>query len=162
MHAVAVGWDWLYTAPAAVLSVADRATIADGLARRGLQITAEHWADWFFRSTINWNEVCNGGAIAASLVLLDSPVPAHKALAAAVLKNATHNIRLSEMSSYGPDGAWSEGAALGRCLQSVGGCLPASRTRDAFTFIQLQPVADSVTTLAPQVPHIGATRRNIR
>ena len=53
--------------------------------------------------------MCNGGAIAASLVLLDSPVPAYSALAASVLQNATRNIRFSEMSSYGPDGAWSEG-----------------------------------------------------
>jgi hypothetical protein len=108
MHAVAIGYDWLYSTP--VLSVADRTTIAHGLATRGLQITAEHWKDWFFTATINWNEVCNGGAIAASLALLDSPVRAHQALAAAVLKNATANIRLSEMSSYGPDGAWSEGS----------------------------------------------------
>ena len=109
MHAVAIGYDWLFQAPPAILSVADRATIADGLATRGLHITAQNWELWPFTATINWNEVCNGGAIAASLALLDSPVPAHQALAAAVLKNATRNIRLSEMSSYGPDGAWSEG-----------------------------------------------------
>jgi hypothetical protein len=60
-------------------------------------------------SDVNWNEVCNGGAIAASLALMDSPVPAHAALAAAVLKNATRNIRDSEMLQYAPDGAWSEG-----------------------------------------------------
>ena len=55
------------------------------------------------------NEVCNGGAIAAALALLDSSVPAQKALASAVLQNATQNIRVSEMHGYSPDGAWSEG-----------------------------------------------------
>jgi hypothetical protein len=43
MHAVAVGYDWLYQAPSSVLSAADRAVIADGLATRGLQIAADNW-----------------------------------------------------------------------------------------------------------------------
>ena len=109
MHAVAVGYDWLFLAPPAVLSAAQRQQIAEGLATRGLQIAADNWKGWFFTAAINWNEVCNGGAIAASLALLDSHVPAHAALAAAVLKNATRDIRFSEMTQYAPDGAWSEG-----------------------------------------------------
>lgn len=110
MHAVAVGYDWLYLAPADVVAPSDRAKVADGLATRGLQIAAANWDGWFFNVTdVNWNEVCNGGAIAASLALLDSAEPAHAELATAVLKNATHNIRSSEMLQYAPDGAWSEG-----------------------------------------------------
>ncbi len=110
MHAVAVGYDWLYHAPADVVAPSDRAKVAEGLATRGLQAVSANWDGWFFNVTdVNWNEVCNGGAIAASLVLLDSPEPGHAALAAAVLKNATHNIRNSEMLQYAPDGAWSEG-----------------------------------------------------
>ena len=49
------------------------------------------------------------GKMAAALALLDSAVPAQAALAAAVLRNATRDIRLSEMTQYAPDGAWSEG-----------------------------------------------------
>jgi len=47
--------------------------------------------------------------IAASLVLLDSPVPAQQALASAIFANATNHIRNSLLISYGPDGAWPEG-----------------------------------------------------
>ena len=43
MHAVAVGWDWLYDAPPAALSDANRSAIAAGLAERGLQIAADNW-----------------------------------------------------------------------------------------------------------------------
>ena len=55
MHAVAVGYDWLFLAPPDVLSVADRASIASGLASRGLQIAALHWDGWYFHVTnVNW------------------------------------------------------------------------------------------------------------
>jgi hypothetical protein len=40
---------------------------------------------------------------------MDSEIPAHKLLAAAVYKNATERIRISLLTSYSPDGAWPEG-----------------------------------------------------
>ena len=43
MHAVAVGYDWLYTAPTTVFSTADKAAVLDGLATRGLQAAADSW-----------------------------------------------------------------------------------------------------------------------
>ena len=51
MHAVAVGYDWLYLAPAGVFAVADRAKVEEGLATRGLQVRntpswPRSWADF--------------------------------------------------------------------------------------------------------------------
>jgi len=109
MHAVAVGYDWLYHAPPSVLSAADRDAIADGLATRGLAVCAAHWDLTQFTVSYNWNLVCNGGRIAASLALLDSTNQTQAALAGAVLANATRDIQLSLMLSYAPEGAWPEG-----------------------------------------------------
>lgn len=76
---------------------------------QGLQAAATNWHNSEFTTSYNWNLVCNGGMIVASLTLLDSTNEAHASLAKAVYANATERIRLSLLVSYGQDGAWPEG-----------------------------------------------------
>ena len=62
MHAVAIGYDWLYDAPAALFPPESRSAIAAGLAARGLGAAAKSWKNTEFTTVNNWNLVCNGGA----------------------------------------------------------------------------------------------------
>ena len=109
MHAVAIGIDWLWDAPQSVFPTSRRTAIAAGLATRGLGAAAKSWGNAEFKTTYNWNLVCNGGMLAASLVLMDDENATSAALAKAIYANASRDIALSLNVSYAPDGAWAEG-----------------------------------------------------
>ena len=106
-HALAIGYDWVHDA----LTEADRAAIEAGVLRNGIlpylaaigRPDGNPWA----RSDWNWNQVVNGGMLTAALAFADADRVADAA--ATTLGNATAALRLA-FGSYGPDGAWPEGA----------------------------------------------------
>jgi len=110
--ALAIGYDWLY----GQLSPDERATLKAALLKHGLSFAAVAYgptdaqgrpADrrlWFVTAHHNWNQVCNGGLLAAALALADE----EPALARLVVAGARKSLPLA-MSAYAPDGAYPEG-----------------------------------------------------
>lgn len=109
-HGMAIGYDWMHDA----IGEADRRTIEGAVLRLGIgeylqAIAPPHGNEWA-RGDWNWNQVVNGGMVAASLAFGDADqtaglVPA----AAAALAAASAALRLA-FASYAPVGAWPEGA----------------------------------------------------
>lgn len=110
--ALAVGYDWLH----AQLSPEDRATIKSALLRHALSFARAAYGErgtdgrpadrrvWFVSAHHNWNQVCNGGLLAAALALADE----EPALAQLVIAGAIKSLPLA-MAAYAPDGAYPEG-----------------------------------------------------
>lgn len=93
---VAFAYDWLH----AELSPADRALVLDGLTRHAFAVyKANRWSN-------NWNDVCNGGMVIASLAIAeDAPE-----LAARTLAQAADAMPLA-LGALSPEGAHDEGGA---------------------------------------------------
>lgn len=103
---VAIGYDWCHAA----LSLEDRATIRMALVEKALL-----WADRAYRGTgdewlqfpsfyWNWNQVCNGGALAAAIAVAED----EPQLAADILAGVQRSVPLA-LAGFGPDGAGPEG-----------------------------------------------------
>ena len=103
-HAVAIGYDWCYAA----LTPEVRATVRAGLIRLGLvpgtaAVSGSRTA-WWLRSPFNWNLVCNGGLVIATLALAETdPIYAQR-----IVPAARRSLPLA-LATYDPDGAWPEG-----------------------------------------------------
>ncbi|WP_156253357.1 DUF7594 domain-containing protein [Pseudactinotalea terrae] len=107
LHAVAVGYDWLYE----VWSPSQRTIMEEAIVRHGLLpgIAAHEgngtgaglgWPE----NTNNWNIVCNGGLIVGALAVADAqPDHAHT-----VLDLALRSLPRA-VEEYGPDGGYPEG-----------------------------------------------------
>ena len=94
--AVAFGYDWLH----ADLSPADRALVVDALERHAFAVYSPN------RWTNNWNDVCNGGMIVASLAIAeDRPELAAETIALAVAELPR------ALGEIAPEGAHPEGGA---------------------------------------------------
>lgn len=106
--AVAIGYDWLYPQ----LSPDERATLKAALLKHSLVFASAAYAPggptdkrvWFVTAHHNWNQVCNGGLLAAALALADE----EPALARTVIAGARRSLPLA-MAAYAPDGAYPEG-----------------------------------------------------
>jgi Heparinase II/III-like protein len=106
--AVAVGYDWLYPA----LSAGDRATIRSALVGKALAFAPAAYSPdgprdkrlFFATARMNWNQVCNGGLLAAALAVADD----EPALARLVVEGVRRSLPLA-MDAYRPDGAYPEG-----------------------------------------------------
>lgn len=101
-HAVGIGYDWLYHC----MDQQTRDQIRMALIAKGLKPALEAYDNnaWWVRSEFNWNQVCNGGMIIASLAIADSdPCYAERIIPAAI-----ESLPIA-LKTYGPDGAWPEG-----------------------------------------------------
>ncbi len=106
--AFAIGYDWLYPQ----LTPDERATIKRALLEKSLVFAAPAYAPggptdkrlWFVTAHHNWNQVCNGGLLAAALALADEEPD----LARTVINGARQSLPLA-MSVYAPDGGYPEG-----------------------------------------------------
>ena len=100
-NGVALGYDWLYSA----MTEADRLYIRTGLKTKGLDEYKKIYATaWWAKGDNNWNQVCNGGLIVASLAIAETdPSYADTFVNQAVINMAFSN------KFYAPDGAWYEG-----------------------------------------------------
>lgn len=103
MHGVAIGYDWLYKD----LSAGDRETIRLALREKGLIAFRNAYQGAFWRQgDNNWNQVCHGGMIVASLALAETdPFYAQE-----YIPQAVSNLPYA-MKQYAPEGVWYEGPA---------------------------------------------------
>lgn len=106
--AFAIGYDWLYP----TLTTEERATIKRALLEKSLVFAPAAYGPgaptdkrvWFVTAHHNWNQVCNGGLLAAALALADEEPD----LARLVVNGALKSLPLV-MAAYQPDGAYPEG-----------------------------------------------------
>ncbi len=97
-----LGYDWLYP----VLSTADRATIKNAIATKGIDPWLERIksGDAIHHEHNNWNQVCNGGESIGALAIADED----PARATAILDHAQSAIT-DIMKLFAPDGGFEEG-----------------------------------------------------
>ena len=100
-NGVAIGYDWLYP----FLSEADRTFIRNGLKTKGLdEYKKIYETAWWAKGDNNWNQVCNGALIVASLAIAETDLK----YADEYIPKAIANLPYSN-KFYAPDGAWYEG-----------------------------------------------------
>ena len=108
MFAIAIGYDWVWDA----MSPAQRKEIEDALYIHGvawgekaydLKNPKEPSLGFPWWAT-NWNEVCNGGVLAASLAIADKYPEVTKKL----INNIVPSLKM-DLKAYAPDGASAEG-----------------------------------------------------
>jgi len=102
IHAVAIGYDWLYDA----MPADHRQTIRQALVEKGLRegVRAYEQKSSWTKARHNWNLVGNGGlTLGALAVAEDEPQ-----LVTALLQHAVTAAPLA-LAEYAPDGAWGEG-----------------------------------------------------
>ena len=100
-NGVAIGYDWLY----AYISETDRTFIRNGLKTKGLdEYKKIYETAWWAKGDNNWNQVCNGALIVASLAIAETD-PKY---ADEYIPKAIANLPFSN-KFYAPDGAWYEG-----------------------------------------------------
>ncbi len=101
--AVAIAYDWCYDA----WSEEQRAAIREGLIKHGLDAGLKAYEDdaWWATADMNWNQVCNGGLIAAALALADDTPEK----SARMVELAVKSLPLP-MARYNPRGGYDEGA----------------------------------------------------
>jgi len=101
--ALAIGYDWLYQD----LSPEDRALCEGALLQNGLKTSFDpDQQSWItLHSKHNWNQVCNGGLVAAALAVAECD----PALARSTVQRAIDMLPLIAAPSYAPDGVYPEG-----------------------------------------------------
>jgi hypothetical protein len=102
-HAVGIGYDWLYKYLDKETGEKIRTAIIEKGMKPGLQVIEEK-KDWWARSDINWNMVCNSGLVIGALAIAETDPEYVKILLPNAVKSMPRAIK-----SYGPDGAWMEG-----------------------------------------------------
>lgn len=99
--AVAIGYDWLYD----VLGEETKATARAALNQHAFGHTDEAKYCRFYKARNNWNQVCNGGLVAASLATYES----NPEIAEKLIMDAVESNREPLKVMYGPDGNYIEG-----------------------------------------------------
>ncbi|RYC39063.1 DUF4962 domain-containing protein [Pectobacterium zantedeschiae] len=108
MFAVSIGYDWLYDQ----LSAEEEKQIREALLEKGINWGLKAYADknpaapnlgfpWW---ATNWNEVCNGGVLAAVLATAEH----YPERAPTLLNNIIPSLKMG-LDAYKPDGASAEG-----------------------------------------------------
>ncbi len=101
--AVAIAVDWAGNAlPKSTVDLAKTALIEKGIKP---SYSPDGKNSGWVNGTNNWNQVCNGGMIAASIVIADKDAE----LAAKTISRALNGIP-NALKQYGPDGVYPEGA----------------------------------------------------
>jgi hypothetical protein len=105
-HAFAIGYDWLYNS----LTPEERSWIRDALIFKGLDQALPFYqkqSSWT-RDHFNWNIVCNSAMAMGALAVADET----REKASEILRGALESIPHG-LATYGMDGGWPEGPALG-------------------------------------------------
>jgi hypothetical protein len=109
---VALGYDWIYDA----LTPQDRTTIQQALITKALAFAPQIYGKMATNTSqlpsqfqwvlgeYNWNQVCNGGMLAAALAVAD----VQPALARQVVQGVRAYLPIA-LQGYAPNGAWFEG-----------------------------------------------------
>ncbi|MGN6493699.1 MAG: heparinase II/III domain-containing protein [Agriterribacter sp.] len=100
--AVAIAIDWTGNKlPAKTVTLAKKALI-----EKGINPSFSGKEPWWLNGTNNWNQVCNGGMIAAAIVIADIDPE----LAAKTIRRSLNGMP-NALKQYGPDGVYPEGAS---------------------------------------------------
>jgi hypothetical protein len=100
--AFALAYDWLHEQ----WSDEQRATMRDAMVKHAIKpgLAAHERGTWWTRTTINWNQVCHGGLIAASLAVAD-----HEPKLAQRMIDLAVDALAAPMAQYAPSGGYEEG-----------------------------------------------------
>jgi hypothetical protein len=102
--AVAFALDWTAgDLPKSTIDMAINALIEKGI--KPSYDTSSRSNTWWINGNNNWNQVCNGGMIAASIAIAESDPE----LAAATIKRSIDGLPHA-LDEYGPDGVYPEGS----------------------------------------------------
>ncbi|MGN6435923.1 MAG: heparinase II/III domain-containing protein [Agriterribacter sp.] len=100
--AVAIAVDWTGNRlPAKTVALAKKTLI-----EKGINPSFSGKEPWWLNGTNNWNQVCNGGMIAAAIVIADIDPE----LAAKTIKRSLNGMP-NALKQYAPDGVYPEGAS---------------------------------------------------
>ncbi len=98
--AMSIGYDWLYD----FLSEDSRQIIANSILEKGLKPSENKKGTWFFKSSNNWNQVCNAGLIYGALAIYEkAPEYCRTLIEKCIVSNQI------AQKSYEPDGGYPEG-----------------------------------------------------
>ena len=104
--AVSLALDWtLDDLPESTIKLAKKALIEKGIYPSWEEYGGNMQNAWWINHYNNWNQVCNGGMIAASIAIADDDPE----LAAKTIKRALHGIPNVLVENYYPDGVCPEG-----------------------------------------------------
>lgn len=101
--AMAIGYDACYDA----LSESARSCIREAIWQKGVLEALKFKGGWK-RNTANWNQVCWCGTLYGALAIIDELDPERRELAIDAIVDAINGVTWS-MSSYAPDGNYTEG-----------------------------------------------------
>lgn len=117
--AVAIAVDWVgHTLPPATVELAKKSLIEKGIIPSETKMN--------YNSTNNWNQVCNGGMIAASIVIAEK----NYELAAKTISRSLEGMP-NALKQYAPDGIYPEGATYWGYGTSFS-CITSSILQSAF------------------------------
>ena len=98
--AVAIGYDWLFD----TLSETTREKVRKAIIDKAFIPAGNEKYTSFYKSSNNWNQVCNAGLVLGALAIYDEEPEISKG----IIEKSVQSIPLA-MKSYGPDGAYPEG-----------------------------------------------------
>ena len=98
--AVALALDWTYND----LPALTKEKVIDALIEKGIKSSYKD-SMWWINSSNNWNQVCNGGMVAASIAIAEK----NPELAVKTLRRSFNGIPYA-LKQYMPDGIYPEGA----------------------------------------------------
>jgi hypothetical protein len=98
--AVAIGYDWLFD----ILSETTREKVRKAIIDKAFTPATNEKYTSFYKSSNNWNQVCNAGLVLGALAIYDE----EPELSKKIIEKSVQSIPLA-MQSYGPDGAYPEG-----------------------------------------------------
>ncbi|MES1256774.1 MAG: hypothetical protein ABUS51_00020, partial [Acidobacteriota bacterium] len=104
--AFALGYDWLYNS----LSPDERGWIREAIVAKGLDQALPFYQKqtWWTRERLHWNVVCNSGMAMGALAIAEDA----REKASDILRGAIDSVPRG-FATWGMDGGWPEGPALG-------------------------------------------------
>lgn len=99
---VSIGYDWLYDE----LSAKEKQKIEKALKEYALETSKNTTVNWWLTKTNNWNQVCNGGILAATLAIYET----NKEESLVYINRYLESTKLP-LNFYDPDGNYPEGYA---------------------------------------------------
>ncbi|MBR1570452.1 MAG: heparinase II/III family protein [Bacteroidales bacterium] len=98
--ALAIGYDWLYTA----MTPEERQEVARAIVEKGLKPALNASDAWFYTTDINWNSVCNAGMVFGALAVWEED----PAFCREMLEKSVASKELA-YKAYSADGGFPEG-----------------------------------------------------
>lgn len=98
--ALAIGYDWLYSA----LPDKTKQIVRTAIRTKGLDPSLDTAYNWFLTAEHNWNQVCNAGMTYGAIAVYEDDPAFSREIVNRAIKTIAH-----PMGEYKPDGAYPEG-----------------------------------------------------